>query len=272
MIFSSRQRTLNPMLRLLIALTFLLPAAVAQTPQRTAVDLLNEGMDAFKAARYQEAVELFKRALALDPTETTHLYLATAYSSQVVPNLDTGENLKTANRAIEQFDIVLRSHPDHLVALLQEASIYRYTKRPDEALALYRSAKIVDPKNPETPYAIGVIDWQEAYRNTMALLASEGLVDKSDGNIAKSPALCAKFISQNGSLLDDALTNLVQAVDLNPDYEEALTYISLVYRRKADLHSKDVTAITSDLEQADSWAKKSFEARQRIEAKRKGKN
>jgi tetratricopeptide (TPR) repeat protein len=257
-------------MRFLIVLALLLPSALAQTPLRSADDFVKEGIQAFEGGRYEDAAEFFRRAIELNPNEQNRMYLGTTYSSQVVPNLGTPENQKIANSAIEQFDIILTSHPDHLVAILHEASIYRNTQRPEIGRKLYKFAQTLDPRNSEIPYTIGAIDWLEAYQNTTALLATEGLTDKSDGNIAKSPALCEKFIAKNSALVDDALVNLTKAVALNPDYEEALTYLSLIYRRKADLRCDDSGAVIADIDQAIDWQKKSAEARSRNEAKRKG--
>src|SRR5580692_6497972 len=67
-------------------------------------DQLTKGVQAFKNARYEEAVNHFQQSIALDPNyEDAKLYLATAYSYQVVPNLDTPENLAIAQKAMDGF-------------------------------------------------------------------------------------------------------------------------------------------------------------------------
>ena len=70
-------------------------------------DQLTKGVQAFKNARYEEAVNHFQQSIALDPNyEDAKLYLATAYSYQVVPNLDTPENLAIAQKALDGFNAV----------------------------------------------------------------------------------------------------------------------------------------------------------------------
>ncbi|MGH7866529.1 MAG: tetratricopeptide repeat protein, partial [Candidatus Dormibacteraceae bacterium] len=60
-------------------------------------DQLNKGVQAFKNARYNEAVEHFKTAVELDPAfPTARLYLATAYMQQYVPGSDVPENKQMA--------------------------------------------------------------------------------------------------------------------------------------------------------------------------------
>ncbi len=49
-------------------------------------DALNHGVQAYKGAKYSEAVDYFKTAVQLDPDNTMpRLYLATAYMSQYIP-------------------------------------------------------------------------------------------------------------------------------------------------------------------------------------------
>ena len=76
-------------------------------------DQLNKGVEAFKTARYEEAINHFQQAVALDPTlPMARLYLATAYSQQVIPNLQTPDNLKNAQLAIQNFQMVLRQRAE----------------------------------------------------------------------------------------------------------------------------------------------------------------
>src|SRR6266852_1155412 len=73
---------------------------------------LNRGVEAYKSARYQEAVEYFQKSVDLKPTEVSpHLYLATALMSQYIPGAESPENLSLARNAEAQFNIVLQLAP-----------------------------------------------------------------------------------------------------------------------------------------------------------------
>ena len=49
-------------------------------------DRINKGIQSYKGAKYADAVEFFKEAVELDPTNVNgRLYLATAYMSQYIP-------------------------------------------------------------------------------------------------------------------------------------------------------------------------------------------
>jgi Tfp pilus assembly protein PilF len=99
---------------------------------------MDAGVESFKAANHGEAVDdNFRKATQLAPNnEKAHAYLGTAYAYEVVPNLETPENLGAASSALAEFEIVLKVHPDDLMNIRQEASVYRNIKQFDPAKAL----------------------------------------------------------------------------------------------------------------------------------------
>ena len=87
-------------------------------------DKINRGIAAYKGAKYADAVELFKQAVALDAGNINgRLYLATAYMSQYIPGAESPENLQLAKQAKEEFSKVLESHPNDTTALASLASL-----------------------------------------------------------------------------------------------------------------------------------------------------
>jgi tetratricopeptide (TPR) repeat protein len=75
-------------------------------------DQLNKGVDAYKSGKYEEAIGHFQKATELDPSlPMAKSYLATALAQNIVPGLDTPENLKTADQAISIFQEVLAKSP-----------------------------------------------------------------------------------------------------------------------------------------------------------------
>src|SRR5580698_9779507 len=87
-------------------------------------DDINKGIAAFRSAKYGDAVERFKEAAALDPTNgNARLYLATAYMSQWIPGADSPENLNYASMAQQEFTKVLQTDPTNTTALASMASI-----------------------------------------------------------------------------------------------------------------------------------------------------
>jgi len=225
-------------------------------------DLMTAGIASFKEAHYDEAVANFRKATQVEPgNEKAHLYLATTYAYQVVPNLETTENLHTASLALAEFDIVLRAHPNDLTAIRQEASLYRNIKQLDQAKALEERAVAIDPHNVEALYTIGVIDWLQEYKNAVEILTTEGLTDNGVGNVNLTRIGCDALIAKNKALVEEGIASLTQAIELKPDYEDAMQYLQLTYRRHADFQCGDSTGISADLKLVEEWSRKAMQAR-----------
>ena len=255
------------------ALVALLLGSATGCNRLKARDQLTKGVQAFKNARYEEAVQHFQTAIELDPTyETAKLYLATSYSYQVVPNLDTPENLKIAQKAIDGFQEILAKDPNDLTALKQIASIDRNIKKLNEAKDYEKKVIALDPNDAEAHYTIGVVDWMDEYKNAVAILAADGLTDKGDGNTKMTKGACQKMQAANTNLVNEGLQYLEKAVDLNHNYDDAMQYLNLTYRRKADLECGNDAARKDDLAKADDWAQRAMGARKANEAEKEKKN
>lgn len=254
------------------ALLALMLSSVTGCNRLKARDQLTKGVQAFKNARYEEAVNHFQTAIDLDPNyETAKLYLATSYSYQVVPNLDTPENLALAQKALQGFNEILSKDPNDVTALKQVASIDFNIKKFEEAKVYQKKVIALDGNDAEAHYTVGVVDWIQAYKNAQTILAAEGLTDDGNGNVKKSKAACQKLQEQNGPLVDESLQYLQKAVDLNPTYDDAMQYLNLAYRRKADLECGNDAARKDDLAKADEWSQKAMGARKENEKKKEEK-
>lgn len=255
------------------ALLALLLGSATGCNRLKARDQLTKGVQAFKNARYEEAVEHFENSIQLDPSyEQAKLYLATAYSYQVVPGLDSPENMRIAQKALDGFNQVLAKDPNDVTALKQIASIDRNIKKLDEAKEYEKKVIALDPNDSESYYTVGVVDWTQAYKNAVAVLSSEGLTDDGNGNVKKSKAACAKLQQENGALVDESIQYLEKAVDINKNYDDAMTYLNLAYRRKADQDCGNPDAVKADLAKADDWTQRSMGARKANEAEKEKKN
>ena len=230
-------------------------------------DQLVKGIQSFKAGQYEQAINHFQNSVKLDPNDpTTRLYLATAYSYQVVPNLDTPENLAIANKAMNGFNEVLAKNPNDLDAMRQIASIQRNIKQFDQARATEQKIISMDANDAEANYTIGVIDWTQAYKNAVKILADQGLQDDGNGNVKMNKATCAAMKAANTDLVNEAMQYLQRAIQIRPTYDDAMQYLNLDYRRKADLDCPNDAARKEDLAQADQWVQKAIGARKANEA------
>jgi tetratricopeptide (TPR) repeat protein len=188
-----------------------------------------------------------------------------------VPNDDTPANLKIAQKAMDGFNDVLAKDPNDLGALRQIASIERNIKKFDEAKATELKIIGLDAQDAEANYTVGVIDWTRAYKNATTILAAAGMQDDGDGNVKKSKDVCTKLVTANTDLVNEAMQYLNKAVEINPNYDDAMSYLNLTYRRKADLECGNDAARKDDLSKADAWVQRATGARKANEAAKEKK-
>jgi len=253
--------------------------SVSGCDQLKARDQLNKGVEAYKSAHYEEAIGHFQSATQLDPNlPMAKTYLATALAQNVVPGLNTAENLKTAQQSIDIFKQVLDKDPSDVNSLKQVAGIYFSIANPSDnakwldnltnAKAWQQKVLAVDPKDPEAAYTVGVIDWMEAHSNLLAVLQGAGINDDGEGNQKAPKKIMEPLKAQNGPLVDESLKFLNQAVTNRANYEEAMTYLNLDYRAKANVDYGDTAAVKADLATAQEWTSKAMSTRKANEEKK----
>ncbi len=232
-------------------------------------DQLNKGVDAYKSGKYEEAIGHFQKATELDPSlPMAKSYLATALAQNIVPGLDTPENLKTADQAISIFQEVLAKKPDDVNSLKQIAGIYFSIKKLDDAKTWQKKVLAVDAKDPEAAYTVGVIDWTEAHENVLKALVPAGLNDDGEGNVKAPKKVMDTIKDENSALIEEGLQYLNQAVANRANYDDAMAYLNLIYRRKADLDFGNDAARKTDLAQAEEWRTKAMGTRKANEEKK----
>jgi tetratricopeptide (TPR) repeat protein len=222
-------------------------------------DQLNKGVTAYKNAKYEEAIEHFQQSVALDPSLiNAKMYLATSFAQQYIPGVEGPDNLKMADQAIEQYKRVLEMNAarDQKVNSAKGiAYLYLNMKRFDDAKKYYRMAADVDPNDPEPYYSVGVIDWTACYQPRMEERAKLGL--KPDENLSAKnkdqKKVCSELKEKNGPSIQEGIESLNKAISLRPDYDDAMAYLNLMYREKADVECDDLAARQEDLKTADHW-------------------
>ncbi len=218
----------------LAILVVLAPYASAQIGQSLAQQVLNEGVEAYKAGDFEKAIERFRWALDLDPKLLeAQLYLGSAYASRFIPGHPSEENKRLGETAIREFEKVLEQDPEHTMALSHLATIHLAMKNFDQAKKYRHKLIKLDPEDPENYYAIGVISWGHAYRNRMELKQKYGL----EREAPLAPVDRSELAEKNRALVNEGIDMLHEALALKPKYIDAIAYLHLMYREKAELAS-----------------------------------
>lgn len=219
-------------------------------------DQLNKGVTAYKNARYEEAIDHFQQAVSLDPgLVNARLYLATAYAQQYIPGVETDDNNKMGFQAIDMYKDVLTRDPKSVNSAKGIAYIFLNMKKFDDAKKYYRMASDLDPNDAEPYYSVAVIDWTEAYQPRMEERAKLGLKPEEP---LKDKKVCEMLKEKGLPNIQEGIDMLTKAIQLRPDYDDAMAYLNLMYRERADVQCDDPAARAADLKMADDWVDKTM--------------
>lgn len=227
-------------------LIVLLAFTSASCAKLKARDFLNKGVAAYKAGNFDRAIEMFKQAKDADPTLlNAQIYLATAYASQYIPGAPSEDNVNKGKQAIAEFKAVLQADPNNLSAIDGIGSIvFQMAGQPfdeakmEESRSYHEKHIQLDPTDRVPYYWVGLINWTLAYRANAGFRKAW-----NDANPRKTvkdeqpmpEKVRAEFQEKYGAIVEDGIKQLKQAIVVDPTYEDAMAYLNLLYRQRADM-------------------------------------
>jgi tetratricopeptide (TPR) repeat protein len=150
-------------------------------------------------------------------------------------------NANRTSAAIDYFRSYLKDHPADLEAVKSIATLYAKQGDFNESLAWYKKITLLDSKNPEAYYIFGVVCYEKVAKNPPA-----------------DPA-------QKLDILNQGKEALQHAIDMKPDYSEAMAYLNLLWRQQA-LMETDPLKAQADIAQADAIRNKAIQIFQQRKA------
>ncbi len=259
-----------------VGAVLLLAALCTGCNKLKARDQLNKGVMAFRNAQFPQAVEHFQKAVSFDPSLiNARVYLATAYAQEYAPGGESPSNVRMGQQAISAFQDVLKIDPKNTDALGNIGQIYYEMKNFDKAKEYQQQLMKIEPNDPDPYYWIGVLDWLPCFKRRMQMREALKLTTpKNPANPDTLPPLPAKsrevLAKENGPLIDEGVSSLERAIQLKPDYANAMSYLNLMYREKADIEPT-AKARQADLAKADALVTKAL-ALQKAAAEKKAKS
>jgi len=256
-----------------IALVLVCALGLTGCNKLRARDRLNKGVQAYKNGQFDTAIEFFKQAKEFDPKLiNARVYLATAYASQYIPGAPSKENVQKGEQAIAEFQEVLQIDPGNLPAIDGIGSIlFQMAGQPftpekfEESKSYHLKHISLKANDPEPYYWVAVIDWSLAFRGNSELRQAYNLENprkqiKEDQPLPPKQRL--EYAAKYGAIVEEGIQELKKALDLRPDYEDAMAYLNLLYRRKADMVAS-MEEREALLKEADSLMDKVKEIKQR---------
>jgi tetratricopeptide (TPR) repeat protein len=161
------------------------------------------------------------------------MYLATTYTSQFVPGSPDPASTENAHKAIATFrDVVDRNRDNPETretltnAMLSIASLHYQLKEYDESKDWCRKIQDVDPNNAEALYRIAVIDFDDSLKKTGLQGENVEFLDAAE----KQHTLAD---------IEEGLAALEKALQIKPDYFDAMEYQNLLWREKAKFETDE---------------------------------
>ena len=184
-----------------------------QTPDYTA-----EGIKALDAAKYDQAVDLFTKAVAADPKDyAAHFHLALSYSM-----------LKRDADALAEYKKVLELKPGLYEAQLNAGILLIRDKQPGDAAGYLKPAVDQKPKEfrPRLYYAQALLDSGDKAKAEEQYRAALALDPKS---AAAELGLAHAEASQEH--LSDAASHFRAAAQLDPNFRDGLLELAGLYEK-----------------------------------------
>ncbi len=245
--------------------------------------LMRQGNELYRAQKFEEAIEQYKQILEMDATHWDASYLtAVSYLALYHPGSMHDKDREYAEKAIAAFERCLEIDPpndeqrqkvqqyylsiltsaqrsdkaaEYLEGLLaknprdvqlvvQLATLYGKMGNFPRAVEYYRMRTEIEPGNKEAWYTVGVVCWDRSYHG--------GIMVSND---------------ERQAIVEEGLAALHKALELDPDYFDALSYTNLLYREKG----KSLQALGRYQEageqylMADEFQKRALEARKKLQ-------
>jgi TonB family protein len=191
----------------------------------------------------------------------SRLKRATASMQLYIPGSDLPENLQIGERAEQEFRKVLELDPNNLPALGSLGTLKLGRKQWDDAAEFYRRIVSINPKDKTAYYTLALITWSRWYPVYSGARKQAGLPPEAPGPLP-DPAVRMKLRSLWWSAIDDAIWNLQRALELDPQFEDAMAYLNLLIRERGDLRDT-ATEYQQDIAAADEWVEKALVAKRR---------
>lgn len=249
----------------LLALLLLTPLLGGCQKVRARVEM-KKGNAMYAEEAYREALTQYQKGLELDPS-ATFAWRSVGLSALALyrPGDNSKANREMGELAIEGFENYLEDYPEDEKIRDYLISTYVNSKKYDQALAYLEKQAQENPNDANIqasrvrlliqaerlPQAIQLANQLPRGQAKAEALYSVGVTiwDKSFHQGDTMP------VEQREKLVDQGLQGMAQALQINPEYFEAMVYNNLLLREKAKVQT-DGTKRLEYQAQADQWVEK----------------
>ena len=238
------------------------------------------GNEFLKAAQYQSALAAYEEALRLDPSETKlHKHIGIAYMGMYQPGSKHPKDLEFAEKAMDHLKKYIAAYPEDKKALEYLVSMYLNTERYDDAINFYQNDLLKrDPKDSKAMQSLAMLYFKKGdFENGVKWLKQRLTVEGTNPEVYYLIGVQAWDRSYNfpdvdpaerARIIEEGLSALNKAIELKPDYFEAVSYINLLYREKAKVETDPVKK-QEYIDTANKYLQQALEMRKAAQEKAK---
>jgi TonB family protein len=181
------------------------------------------------------------------------------------------------SRAIPEQDVAakLQQDPNNISLLLSMATMKLADAGPlrdqderaaafDEAQSYFERVVSLDSQNITALYNLGVIGWMRVFPALQTARAQLAMDPETPGPL-RDRGVRTVLNGKYARALNDSVADLERVLAIDPQSNESMAYLNLVYRAKADLEDT-VEASKADTATADRWVQKALQTAQEKEA------
>jgi tetratricopeptide (TPR) repeat protein len=242
---------------------------------------IKKGNDYFKAAQYQTALAAYQEALRLDPNEKKlHKNIGLAYMGLYQPGSKHPKDLEYAAKAIEHLKTYSEAFPEDRKAKEFLVSLYLSTEHYDDAIAFYQEMVKDNPNDMKAMQSLAQMyfkkgDVEHAVEWLKKRLAAE-TTPEAKAEVYYFIGVQAWDRSYNfpnidpverARIVDEGIDALNKALQIKPDYFEAISYLNLLYREKAKIEA-DPAKKQEYVDTANRYLQQALELRKKVLATR----
>jgi beta-lactamase regulating signal transducer with metallopeptidase domain len=218
---------------------------------------------AYNRGDFAGAAEHFENAVKLDPASTkAKLFLAMALLAQYNPSSqpEAAESPIPA-RARQQYLDVLARDSKSKAAIEGLLTIANNTRQNAEAHDWALKLIAVDPRDKEGYYTAAFVDWVTVYPEYARARTAAGM-KMEDPGIIPDASLRKGLRDQHQARIEEGFRMLQVALELDPDYGNAMAYMNLLYRIESGI--VDSPAESAEMvAKADDWVTKALAAKRK---------
>jgi tetratricopeptide (TPR) repeat protein len=225
---------------------------------------MDEGKKQYREGNLPAAAEHFKAAASLDDNlVAAKLNLATTYRVQYEGlGTDVPANARLGEQAIDVYQKVLEKDPRNMVALKGIGCAAMDIKKFDQAMDFRKRALALSPADPESYFWVGVVDWSAVNGDTRAQKTKLGMgPDEPFRGNQDDKQVCEQVRSANGARVAEGIKMLETAIGKRPEYDDAMFFMVLLLRERADMQCGDLQAWTEYHHLSDRWIDVGYHAR-----------